>query len=270
MIEVKEVTSINGLANDLINMDGPWVYRGQRDYTWLLEPNITRAIPSGAGHSDIHKIEKSLRQYFASSAMHFAAQGDLPKTDLGWLSLMQHYSAPTRLLDFTESPFMALFFAFDGVVPSAGGRSVITAINYRELNKRSLEITRQKVMDVDYDYVKFNQNQDTFFTEHIYKHSLETLWVLDPSSKNQRLMHQKGCFLVKGNITVPTIEIIDKNYSEVPMMQYIINHDMITDVFDVLAKCGISYHGVYPGLEGLGRDVMLSLLQNSRKAQARA
>lgn len=43
-----------------------------------------------------------------------------------WLALMQHYGAPTRLIDFTSSIFVALHFALDG---SYDKDSVIWAIN---------------------------------------------------------------------------------------------------------------------------------------------
>jgi hypothetical protein len=44
-----------------------------------------------------------------------------PDDDFQWLALMQHHGAPTRLIDFTWSPYVAAFFALertltDGVV----------------------------------------------------------------------------------------------------------------------------------------------------------
>lgn len=175
MIERVNIDSIKELAVQFVTMDGPWVYRGQRDSAWQLEPSITRIIPSGFNNLMIDNLEKTLKSQFEASAIHFASAADLPTTPFGWLSLMQHHGAPTRLLDFTESPFMALFFAMDGVNPGDGKSSSIIAINYRELNKRSLEITNERVMDFNLTYEEFQLNQDKHFTDTIYRNTYETL-----------------------------------------------------------------------------------------------
>lgn len=267
-MKITHIHNINDLATEFINMQGPWVYRGQRDSTWELEPSIARILPDGFSNVIAHRLEKTLKGQFEASAIHFASSVDLPSTPFGWLSLMQHHSAPTRLLDFTESPFMALFFAMDGVVPSKAGSSSIIAVNYRELNKRSLEITRERIMDFSLSYEEFMLSQDKHFTDFIYKNTHETLWIMDPLVKNQRMLHQKGTFLVKGSIATPTKNIIDQNYSDIPMRKIVLSHELLTDAFDILGKCGISYQTIYPGLDGLGKDMSLTLLQSYRKASS--
>ena len=143
-----EITDIQDFAVQLIGDKGPWVYRGQRESTWELEPSITRSLTESLPANVIHRIEKDLRHQFESTAIHYSSRADLPSSDFGWLSLMQHNGAPTRLLDFTESPFMALFFAFDGANANDSKYSSITAINYRELNQKSLGLMGKKLWNL--------------------------------------------------------------------------------------------------------------------------
>lgn len=88
-----------------------WIFRGLGDSEFRLKPAIERhahqkSIPWLA-------LEKLVALEFRSRARTHLSASTLPDSqdDLSWLALMQHYSIPTRLLDFTFSPFVALYFA---------------------------------------------------------------------------------------------------------------------------------------------------------------
>jgi len=55
-------------------------------------------------------IEAEFVAEFQRGARNYLNKDELPEYLIEWLALMQHHGAPTRLLDFSRSPFIAAFF----------------------------------------------------------------------------------------------------------------------------------------------------------------
>jgi hypothetical protein len=115
----------------------PWVFRGLGSSRYELQPSIEREL-----HADSmgwHALEHPLSEEFkARAGMHLSAPL-VPEDELSWLALMQHHGVPTRLLDFTYSPFIALYFAVRACrAPSCrSGRQIrLWAIHEESVNGR--------------------------------------------------------------------------------------------------------------------------------------
>ena len=93
-----------------------WAFRGISRHEYRLESKLERELKGRTGSDyniDRQTAEDYLLSQFKRAAHHFAEPSMVPGKDdtLEWLALMQHYGAPTRLLDFTRYPYVACFFA---------------------------------------------------------------------------------------------------------------------------------------------------------------
>ncbi len=100
-------------ADDLPTVKRPqwWLFRGTSQ-PFPLQTSLERALAdAGVDLARATDIEQQMLKEFKRRAHHYVNalpnRGDV----LGWLALMQHHGAPTRLLDWTYSFYVAAFFA---------------------------------------------------------------------------------------------------------------------------------------------------------------
>jgi hypothetical protein len=108
MSTVSSVKEFADLLIDAVGSGNKFWFRGTRDSTHKLIPSLYRH-PTVHGADRLIDLEWQLLSEFRHQAPPFASK--MPSDNLELLFLMQHYGVPTRLLDWTENPFIALFFA---------------------------------------------------------------------------------------------------------------------------------------------------------------
>ena len=118
------------LFDQITHKSSDWAFRGQSDERWNLSTKFERE--SNKYQCDPYWFknrEKIILEDFQRKAHHYVQNLPDSEKSIEWLSLLQHYGGPTRLLDFTYSYYVAAFFA----VETSNINSAIWAVNINQL-----------------------------------------------------------------------------------------------------------------------------------------
>ena len=259
MINEKKVDSIDQIKNIVFNLGrdnnsnrdrGYYLFRGLPDESFKLKTSLQRNC--GELSSDLEKkLLDNFKKYTATDTNH--------EDDNIWrrMILGQHHGLPTRLLDWTHSPLVALHFAVsngDFGNLNNGKNCVVWRINaeelYNMLPEEFKKNTEGKVITRIYS-VDLLKNVAKTIEEYDKKIQSESMVVLEPPSIDPRIVNQYSFFTVVPK-DIANIEqfFVDKNKSIIAE-KFIINADLKWKIRDFLDENNISERTIYPGLDGI-------------------
>jgi FRG domain len=176
------------------------------------------------------------------------------------LSIMQHYGVPTRLLDFTESPYVALYFALEAYNPQTCADFAIFALDYTAIMECSIEYIRSKDSAFNETRSSIYKKQDQVFEKVVDGGAYDIAWIAEPKQMNARLDRQAGSFLLSGNRDLRIQDILDsESYANVTMCKFRVAHELYTGIFALLRKMNITSKSLYGDLDGLARSIRMQM-----------
>ena len=218
------------------------VFRGVPDAGLELATGLNRR---GAQFS---RQEKDMLRAFRK----YARNSPTPCTNLwDWLSLAQHHGLPTRLLDWTFSPYVALhFITEDPARYDVDG--VVWCVDYRETNRdlpKPLNAQlRQEGADVFTTEMLAAVTEDLAAFDKLARHRFVLFF--EPPSLDARIINQFALFSVMNSPSARLDDFLEKKQG---VYRLIVPAHLKMEVRDKLDQANITERVLFPGLDGLTR-----------------
>jgi hypothetical protein len=228
---------------------GPW-FRGQtRD--WALQPSLYRYPLHGI--RSIRTIEDEIRQEFAVRAPSLGTEP--PQNSWNSYFLMQHCGAPTRLLDWTESALIALFFAVKGKIKPQEDDAVVWILEPWKLNKIVVDISEVLAPGAEVGMVPAHAERYAAWLPDRYAVTSELSErfpiAVYPTHISRRISSQRSCFTIHGSDEDGFENI--KGDARQYLRKVIIPGSKCHEIETNLSIAGVDEVTIYPDLDGLGR-----------------
>jgi FRG domain len=227
-------------AEDLHRYRSSYVYRGLADRAYDLSTTLNRL---GESHLERHLLRNFIK---------YSQRSDSPRNLWFWLALGQHHGLPTRLLDWTYSPLVALHFATsdftkydrDGMIWAV---DYVNSVNY--LPNKLGAIIKAEGAHV--------------FTAELLDQAVESLRDLEslqaepfvvffePRSLDERIVNQHALFSMMSRPEVILSSWLQRPQVEVKHFQIIIPATLKWEIRDKLDQANVNERMLFPGLDGL-------------------
>jgi len=267
------------------NFLSDFVFRGQGNSTWDLTTSIERNILKFNSHNSLKSYtntERWMLLEFKRKAHLYSNYNIDYNNNFECLTILQHYGAPTRLLDFTNSFFIATYFA----IADSNEDAAIWAINRKILSINFRQDYYNKYIQEKYGEDENNCTAIDFANEFLSPFPKNIKYPsivipLAPKLFNERLARQQGLFLIpinsdisffdnlKSAFRIKKIEFKNLNIDELidyskerqfandtQLIKIVIPKTLRVDIVRYLKDMNITSEILFPGLDGLARSLI--------------
>jgi len=242
---------IDGYAQDPLD---PFWFRGVGDTDYPLIPSLYRH-QTYRTKEELFSLEKKILVRFRERSLPYLT---VPLTkNWEYLFLMQHYGVPSRLLDWTENPFVVVFFARTAAkLDNTMGKYMKPAAVWL----RSPRLWNQKVFaHVSYQGVALS----------ISDRSLDAYEPLSSATdeppaypaamyglhNSPRIVAQRGVFTIFGSkIESMDALFLNDSFQDNTLLKIVLPANKIQELLNKLISTGHTDSMMFPSLEGLAQE----------------
>jgi hypothetical protein len=233
---------------ELRRFRSPFAFRGLASADQRLTNSLTRLA---GPHADVERLELAMLRNFRKYAVQQAPTA--VDSIWHWLAVAQHHGLPTRLIDWTYSPLVALHFATEN--PADYGRDgTIWCIDFAHAN-RLLPKRLRTILD--------DEGSDTFTTDMLDAFPAlrdfdaldgdPFLLFLEPPALDARILHQAALFSLMPSPTASLDEWLRVHPDLARAVA--VPAALKWEVRDKLDQANITERTLFPGLDGLSRSL---------------
>jgi hypothetical protein len=246
---VRDAASPEELVAALLALPSAYCFRGQGDASHALVSSLRRRL------SHVRPDERRLREQTVISSFVNALGDRLePGSLLGpVLALMQHHGAPTRLLDLSRSPLVALYFAVESLADTPGRIFIVDVPGMferwvTEAKRLAKDAMTYEILDSPTSFlVKQEQNLAIQVGE-----SINYPLPLDASRSTDRMRAQSGLFLAEPL----AYDWAERAKSEGLWQSFEVAAEWKLDLLRIAVRTNNSAGTLFPGVDGVGRAIV--------------
>ena len=235
---------------ELRTFSAHWLFRGHRNATWVLTSSLQRE----KFHVGLEAVEARMLDEFQRRAHHFLQPHAMPTDTLSWWALMQHHGAPTRLMDWTRSPFVASYFAFeDAPAEKTNAEVAIWCIDAEWCRRKSSDYLGPETHSQPIDF----STTDRFDT-YILPGRHGIIVPVEPRQLHERIAIQQGGFMCAGDLDRPFLAVLKNLAGDVlseRLVKLILPAGEREHALDELHHMNINRASLFPGIDGLAQSL---------------
>ncbi|AXT59460.1 FRG domain-containing protein [Aquimarina sp. AD10] len=163
----------------------------------------------------IERLEARLIKLFKESSIPYLEHK--PNNELEWLAVAQHYGLPTRLLDWTYNPLVSTYFAVESTPINDAAIYILSGCSTIQIPDKTNPYKLDKVFKYRPPYI------------------------------SARIQNQAGLFTVHNTPDTP--------FEHDKLKKVVIPKQLKSTIKKTLFKYGINQRLIYPGLDGVARDL---------------
>ena len=235
-----------------------WLFRGERTTSWQPKTSLERCCDRLGVRAGLRRtIERRIIREFRRAFHQFSPRVPDSESIVEWLSIMQHHGAPTRLLDFTYSVYVAAYFALEDAESDAD--SVVWALDGPWALQRAAALLKNAGKERTDSMFKPFMDNDEKLAESLFMTTpyVAAVWPINPFRLNERLRVQQGAFLIQGDISksfLTNLRALSKDPTD-NIVRIVIPEALRIQALRGLWSMDISRAALFPGLDGFAKSL---------------